>query len=205
MEEDHEDRISGNYSMKTATHGAGTAQRTQEIETTDISGYSHLRLWRKIAKGQGYKMQSMKFRAGVDDENYYERSIPRIGLEYEDCWNRESVQLYKDFTEVGECDLHLIRWLQIEMTTSEDVHTGDIHFDEIEVSTGGFTLEKAYRGNYKFRDVRINHKKPSDVIEDLAKMQGDFRYVDYEGRVNYFTKQGEEEALWEVSPESTRF
>jgi hypothetical protein len=205
MTPDHDDRISGNYSMATSTDGAGKATRTKTIPTTDISGHTHLRFRRKIAKDEGYKMRAMKVRIGQDEDNYLEWNIEKIGSEYEDCRNWESVWLYKNATEIGEVDLTLCRRIQIEIDASADIHLNDIHFDEMSATTGSFTLGEAIRGSYKFKDVRINHRKPSDVIEDLAKMQGDFRYVDYEGEINYFTKQGEDVAAIEVSPDNQEF
>ncbi|MDR0608023.1 MAG: hypothetical protein LBG52_06915 [Candidatus Peribacteria bacterium] len=88
----------------------------------------------------------MKLRIGQDEDNYLEWNIEKIGSEYEDCWNWEAVRLYKNATEVGEADLTLCRWIQIEIDTSADIHLNDIHFDEMSVTTGGFTLGKTIRG-----------------------------------------------------------
>ena len=61
------------------------------------------------------------------------------------------------------------------------------------------------RGNRKFEDVRIQHRKPSEVIEDLCKIQGEFRHVDYERDLIYYTKNGYESAPFSLTPTSPNY
>lgn len=40
-------------------------------------------------------MNSYKVKIGTDSSNYFQYDIPRIGVDFEDCWNYESVKIYE--------------------------------------------------------------------------------------------------------------
>lgn len=61
-----------------------------------------------------------------------------------------------------------------------------MHFDISQATAGGITLKNTIRGDRKFVDVRVQYKKPSVLFEDICKLQGIFRYVDYERDINVF-------------------
>jgi hypothetical protein len=47
-------------------------------------------------------------------------------------------------------------------------------------------LKNCIRGSKKFVDVRVQYKKPSVLVEDICKLQGIFRFVDYHRDLNVF-------------------
>lgn len=91
------------------------------------------------------------------------------------------------------------------MTTTSSLPSGSLLFDIIEATTWGFTLTGTVRGVRKFEDVRIQHRKPSEVIEDLCKIQGEYRHVDYDRDLHYYTKLWERQASFSLHSTSTNY
>jgi len=199
------DRIQWTNSQKTGISSAGTATRTKTITSKDVSWYTHLRRRRKIKTGHWSKMISMNVRIWSSPSDYQQRNVSRIWTAYEDCWNYESVWLDRKFTTVGTPNLNSITFLQINIISNNSIPTWSILFDEMPVSTGWFTLNGTLRWWRKFEDVRILHRRPSEVIEDLCKIQGDFRHVDYERDLIYYTKNGYESAPFSLTPTSPNY
>lgn len=199
------ERIQGTNSQKTGTSNLWVATRTKTVTAKDVTGYTHLRRWWKIATGNGSQMSSMKIRIWSSSSDYYEWPVTRIWSPYEDCRNYESVKRDKGFTIQGNPTLTAVTWLQIEMDVTNALPSGSILFDIMSVSTGGFTCTGTVRGGRKFEDVRIQHRKPSEVIEDLCKIQWDYRHVDYERDLIYYTKNGYENAPFSLTPTSPNY
>lgn len=183
------DRIDGAKSQKTGTSGSGTATWSKTFTAADISAMTHARFFWKIAAGDGSKMTSMKLRLGADASNYFEWDIANIGALFEDCWNYESVILNTPASETGSPSLASVSYMAIVMGCNAAISTGNILFDSLFASTGGFTLQNVQRGLSKFTDYRANYKKSSVVIEDLMKSQSMFWYIDYERDIHEYTPE----------------
>lgn len=209
MVNDAVDRIQGTNSQKTGVNASGLSRRyiDNSVITTplDISGYEHARFRRKCDAWVGASITQLRIVIGSDNANYRSYLIPRIGLDYEDCRNRESFRIDEWDTEVWVFDKSDIQYIAIELTTSAAIVTGKLRFDIMQVSNGWFTLTQARRGDRKFEDVRIQHRKPSEVIEDLCKIQGDFWHIDYNRDLVYYTRQGYERSPFDLSDTSTNF
>lgn len=198
------DRIQGTNCQKTGTNNGGTAIWTIATGgTLDLSGYTHLRRWRKSQAWSGTIIQSLKMRLVTATGNA-DYPINRIGTAYEDCRNRESVRLNSDAITTGY-DLEQVTSVQIIMDVTSPLPSGSLLFDIIEATTGGFTLTKAVRWMRKFEDVRIQHRKPSEVIEDLCKIQGEYRHVDYDRDLMYYTKLWHSQAPFFLSPSTANY
>lgn len=182
------DRIQGSRSQKTSTSAAGTATWTKTITAVDISsGYTHVRLWHKIAAGEGLKITSLKLRIGNDASNYIEYSFPNVGSSFEDCWNYDSVALNDYDSVIGVPDASVIDWLQIVLVCNAAISANSIFFDHMLVSTGSFTLVNTTRGDLKINDLRIQYKRASEITEQIAKEASLFWYIDNERDLNLFT------------------
>lgn len=189
MSNDSADRIQGTNSQSTGTTGAGTATWTKTISAADISDFTHLRWWWKAAAGHGTKITAFKVRIGQDASNYHEYNIPNIGVDYDDHWSYESVVLQYPSVTVGSPDLSAVDWIQFALTSSSAIAAGNLNFDHMLVTTGGFTLQNVTRGIVKFKDLRNQDKKPSVVTNDVAKRQNMNWYIDFERDVHMFATQ----------------
>lgn len=104
-----------------------------------------------------------------------------------DCWNYEAFEVARA-SETGTVDASAITYLEIEIVANGSITTGSILFDHMLATSGGFTLQNTIRGDRKFKDVRLQYKKPTVVLEDFAKMQNFFWYVDYDKDIHFFKK-----------------
>lgn len=181
------DRIQGTNAQETGTSGAGTATWSKAPSSIDISAYTHLRFWWKVAEDEGSKIDAMKIRVGEDASNYYEYDIPRIGSLYEDCWNYESVELNNPDATVGSPNLASVDYIAIVLTVTGAIPTGSLLFDHMLATTGGFTLKNTQRGISKFSDERANYQKPTVFVEKLMKQQVMLWYIDVEKDIHEFS------------------
>lgn len=180
------DRIRGTNAQKTGTSASGVSTWTKTISSQDISAYMKTRFWWKVAAGHGIKITAMKLRLGTDASNYFEYTITNFGASFEDCWSLESVNLNDYSSSTGSPSLTTIAWLQIEITTSAAIATGNLFFDHMAAFTGSFTIQNVIRGDLKFNDIRVRYKRFSQVIEDLSKRLSMFWFIDKERDVNLF-------------------
>lgn len=186
MADSTDDRIVGSKSQKTGTSGAGTATWTQSISTQDLSSFTHLRYWWKVAAGEGGKISSMKLRAGTDASNYFEWDIPNVGASFEDCWNYESVIINEYDSVTGSPDITDVEWMQIVVTTSFGIAADSLFFDHMTATTGSFTIQNVTKGDIKFPDVRVPYQKASVITESIAKGSSLFWFIDYERDIHLF-------------------
>lgn len=185
MSNETTDKIQGSRSQKTGTSSSGSCTWTKTITAQDIDDYRHARFWWKIASGNGGKITAMKLRLGQDSSNYFEYNISNIGPSFEDCWNYESVILSEYSSTNGSPTLTGVDWLQIVVTAAAAISAGDLLFDVMQVTTGGFTLQNVSRGDSKFIDVRCQHKRPSELMGELAKPLNYFWYIDVNRDIHF--------------------
>lgn len=186
MVNDGADRIDGAYSQATGTTGAGIATWEKILGAPlDISALKKVRLWHKTGAGYGNSITALKYRVGSSAVDYFEWSSAWVGSDNEDCWNLETFRIDRA-TRVGTPNAASISRLTITATAGGSIPSGGVHFEHSEAFSGGFSLSGVERGSRKFVDVRVQHKKPTVVIEDLSKMQGYFWYVDYERDLKFF-------------------
>lgn len=185
MANESTDRIQWSYAQKTGTSGSGTAKWTTTIGSVDLTDMEHFRFWFKIKTGYGDNITSMKFRVWNDSSNYWEGVSSWTGEENENCWNFAAFR-FDRATVVGSPNRTTVDWLEIEVICDAAIPTGNIIFDHAIATEGWFTLQNAIRGDKLFVDVRVAYKKPTVFIENLAKLQSIFWFVDYERDVHMF-------------------
>ncbi len=179
---DSNDRIQGTNSMKAWTTWSGTAKWTKTV-ALNLSNEERYKLWWKIKDGS--KVDLMTVRVWTNSSNYYEKVSIWNWIDNEDCWNYESFD-FNRCTEVWTVDLSNITWVEIEIISNASIPSGDIHFDQIIGTSWGFTLQNTIRWDVKFEDVRLQYKKPTVMVENLAKLQGMFWYIDYDRDLHFF-------------------
>jgi hypothetical protein len=69
----------------------------------------------------------------------------------------------------GSVDLTQIVKFEITLTAIQAISIGTFKIDHILATKGGFTLKNTESGNVIFSDVRSQYKKPTVLIEDIAK------------------------------------
>lgn len=79
-----------------------------------------------------------------------------------------------------------IDWVQIEVVSTAAIPTGNLHFDHAFVSSGGYTIKNVIRGDREFVDVRAQYKKPTVFVDNIAKLQNYFWFIDYERNLHFF-------------------
>lgn len=199
------DRLQGTNSQKTGMSGSGTALWTKTISSKNISAYTNIRWWWKVAAGYGSLVTAMKIRVGANASNYYEYSLANIGLSFEDCWNFESIILSTYSSVTGSPSLAAVTWVQLVITTTGAIPTGGVFFDHMLASTGGFTLQNTIRGTTKFTDVRVQYRKVTDIFSDLAKTQALFWYINVMRDIYLFQSTGTIAAPFSITDSSQNY
>lgn len=182
-----DDKIQGNSSMQTGATAGWTATWTQTISSVDLTSADHFNLWFKFLEWEWSKVDSFKFRIWQDSSNYFEMSTPWIWTENEDAWSLYSFIL-ASATQTGSPNIAGITWLQIEIEVNDSIPGTWILFDHNYAVWNGFTINETIRGSQKFSDVRVQYKKVTATIEELAKTQGNFWFMDYERNLHFFEK-----------------
>jgi hypothetical protein len=70
--------------------------------------------------------------------------------------------------------------------TNAALSSNALHFDHTIATEGGFTLKNTIRGDKKFEDVRVQYKKPTVILNEIAKLQNFFWFIDYERDLHFF-------------------
>lgn len=190
MLDESTDVVDGDFAQKTGVTGAGTATWTATIPT-DLSDYTHVRFWWKMAEGIGVNVTSLKLRIGEDASNYFEYDIPHVGALYEDCWSYESVILAEPQATVGTPELATCDWAQLVLAADASIASGGILFDHMHATTGGFTITNVERGVSKFEQLPAGYIKPTTLLEDVFKRQSMYWFIDYEKDLHAFASSGE--------------
>lgn len=86
-------------------------------------------------------------------------------------------------------DLTQIVKFEIILTAIQAIPIGTFKIDHILATKGGFTLKNTESGNVIFADVRSQYKKPTVLIEDIAKANGFFWYVDSDKDLHFFSSE----------------
>ena len=194
------EKIAGNYSQKAICTGNGSWSKT--ISSLDLSLYTDLRFWMKIAAGQGKTISKLTLRIGLNSSNYFEYPISHIWNDREDCWSFESVDINYPTTTVGAPSLSNITRCSFYI---ESTGTNYIIFDAMFASTGGMTIKSCKRGTQKFDNVRFKGVQPSVVFETLTKSLNEFRYVDYERDLHYYYNDWEALSTFQITPTSKSY
>lgn len=178
MVDNTDDELEGTKCQDTGATGAGTAKWTTSVSSLDMSSYDNLRFWWKVASGKGALISSLKIRIGTDSSNYWEWNIPRVGENYEDCWNYESIRLKRHDELVGSPIRSDIDWVEIEVVTTDALASGELQFDHMFCTTGSFTLTGVERGVIKFDEFRVPDRKPTVFMDKMTKEQSMFWYIE---------------------------
>lgn len=109
-------------------------------------------------------------------------------VQCEDCWSYDSFEI-ADGVKTGTPDLTSIAYYEYQWTVSTAIAIGGIKFDQISLTTGSFTIKNVMRGNTLYGDIRSQYKKPTVLLEELAKLQKLYWYIDYERDVHFFEQE----------------
>lgn len=192
--------INGNYSWKIGATWAGVWYYEKTLTSLDLTNYADLRFWVKLPENISSIISNYSIILWNDSSNYLKfTKTPDSGA----IWSYESF-LISSWLETWSVDLANIDYLKFEFTALTSFTSGEILFDDLQASNGGFTLNNTQRGNIIFEDVRSNYKKPGEFINNLAKLENFFRYVDYEKDLHYFSAT-KEIAPFEISPTSNNY
>lgn len=203
MTDETTDKIVWAKAQKTGATWAGTATWTKTITPVDLTGKTDIRMRHKMDENIWSKTTSMKIRVGNDSSNYYERTSTMTGNNQDNCWNRENFKIDRA-TQVGTVAIATIDWLQIAIVATESIASGGFLFDEIQATSGGFTLKNCIRWDRKVADYRVSYKKPTEIIETLAKAQGIFWLIDYNKDLHLF-RQNQTAAPIEITDTSQNY
>lgn len=191
MLDETDDVIEGLEAQKTGVTGSGSATWTKALSTIDLTAYEHLRFWWKMADGDGVSVTALKIRVGNDSSNYQEYDVPHVGTDFEDCWSYESVILAEPSATVGTPDMETVDWAQIVVTANTSIASGGLLFDHLHATTGGFTIVNVARGVSKFETLPAAFIKPLALVEDIAKRQSMYWFIDREKDLHLFTMNAE--------------
>jgi len=106
----------------------------------------------------------------------------------EDCWSYDSFEI-ADGVKTGTPNLASIAYYEYQWTVSTSIAIGGIKFDQISLTTGSFTLKNVMRGDTLYGDIRAQYKKPTILLEELAKLQKVYWYIDYERDIHFFEQE----------------
>jgi hypothetical protein len=190
--------INGNYSWKIWATGSWVWYYEKTISPVDISSFEALRYWLKTASSDYISSYSVYI--GNNSSNYikFTKNEVLTGL-----WSYESFNI-TDGVITWTVDKTNITYIKFEFTALSSFSSWQILFDDLQISNGGFTLNNTQKWNIIFADVRANYKKPWEFINNLAKLENFFRYVDYERDLHYFTAN-KENAPFEITPTSNNY
>ncbi len=154
-------------------------------EVVDASTKTHLRTWTKIGLSQLAKLSAPKVRAKTTENDYFEWTNP---IQVEDCWSYDSFE-FASATQVGTPLQNSISSVELLWTASTTIPQDGILIDQISLTSGGFTIRNVMRGTTKYGDIRAQYKKPTVLLEELAKLQKLYWYVDYERDIHFFEQE----------------
>lgn len=109
-------------------------------------------------------------------------------VQCEDCWSYDSFEIV-DGVATGTPNLASIAYYEYQWTVSTSIPLGGILFDQISATTGSFTIKNVMRGTTQYGDIRAQYKKPTILLEDLAKLQKLYWYIDYERDIHFFEQE----------------
>jgi hypothetical protein len=183
---DTNDRIAGTASTNAGSTGAGLATYDVNFTAADCTDLKHFRFWLKLPAAAELKISNIKFKIGSSSSNYFEFNDVRIE---KDCWNYESFEIMNG-VKTGTPDITNIAWARIEITTLSSIPAGDIKFDEMTATAGGFTLKNCDLWPKKMSDVRVQYKKPTVLSENIAKTFKYYWFIDYNKDFNFYPQEG---------------
>lgn len=194
--------INWNYSWKIGASWSGVWYYEKTLTAVDLTNYEHIRFWVKLPENLSSIISSYSIIIWNDASNYLKFTkniLPDSGA----IWSYESF-LISSWVETWSVNLASIDYLKFEFTALTSFTSWEILFDDLQVTSGGFTLNNTQRGNIIFEDVRSNYKKPWEFINNLAKLENFFWYVDYEKDLHYFAAS-KEIAPFEITPTSDNY
>lgn len=199
------DRIQGNKSIQFAIWASGNGTATYTVAPIDIWSYDKVRFWWKIAEDNGMFMNTMKLRIGQGSSDYFERNINNIWLSFEAHRSLESQILAEPTATVGVPDLWTVTRVQFYFDFNWSTTANAIHFDLMQCFNWWFTIQNCKRGDVFLEDIRIQYKKPSSAVENIAKLTGEYWYIDYYRDLHYYGKLWEQTAPYTLTDTSQNF
>lgn len=199
------DRIQGTASQKGGATGAGTGTYSATFAAKDLSSYTKARFWWKVTTGNGAALTAMQLRLGTNSSNVFVYNVDNIGELFEDCWNLESCILDLPDSVVGSPNMSSITYVEINFTASSSIAAGQLLFDELMAFTGGFTIQNTVRGIRKFTNFPVSQKKPTLVLDTLAKNLSSFWRIDYDRDIHYFSDISTESAPFSITDTSENY
>ncbi len=202
---DSVDRIQGTYSQKSWTSGAGVWSWSKTFSALDLSQKKYIKFWLKTGLDQWIKIQNITLKVWSWASDYFAFNLSKIWPDREDHWSFDSFILAEYDSIVWSPSFSSISWVQYEITCDDSIPSWGLFFDVISSTTGGFTLTGVERMGTKYEDVRVQYKKPSVVVENFAKLQWNYWFIDYERDIKFFSKLGNTPAPFSLTPTSLNF
>lgn len=168
--------------------GAGAAKYRFPItgSPVDLSGYDRLRLWIKLPEFATDYVSAIKIRAFDATAKYFEWTDSVLDGPG---WSYDSFDFVRASWVGGVPDRTTISSFEVELTAKKTIPIGTFKVDRIFATSGGFTIRNVSTGNILFKDVRAQYKKPSVVIESLAKNNGFAWYVSTSKDLAFFASE----------------
>lgn len=177
------DKVYKNASVNIGSTGAGVATYTiTPGGTFDASSMDRLRLWLKMPTDYANWTTGFRVRAISSAGNYWQWDDAVLANKL---WSYDSFDFSRS-TIVGSPVKNTITAVEVSLTATKAVPVGTFKIDHVFFSRGGFSLRGVQGGNIFFKDVRSQYKKPTVLVESLAKNEGFFWFVDYDGDIKYF-------------------
>ncbi len=194
--------ISWNYSLKVWASWSWNGWYRLNLSSVSISSFEDLRFWVKIPLNILSILNFWVFKIWTDENNYFR--FEKYFNEDGGYWNWDNFKLWTPTAKIWIPSLSNITWFAFDFNAKTSFSSWSILLDELSVSNWGFTLNNTQRGNIIFEDVRSNYKKPWEFINNLAKLENFFWYVDYEKDLHYFSAE-KEIAPFEITPTSNNY
>lgn len=182
---DSSDKVFGNNSLNLGASGAGVATYSKTFAPVNATGYTAMRIWWKFELGILANITNIKLRMGSSSGNYYEWTIDSADL-IEEPWYFYTVTLNRYTSVTGTPNMGALAYIAVIFTTTEAISLGDIHMDRITVRDNPFTVNHVQKGFKRFQDFRVKYKKPSEMMNKVAKLFNYYWRIDYFKNIHFF-------------------
>lgn len=178
------DKVFQNYSINIGASGAGSWVYTWTFSAINVSAMDIARLWINTPATPSSYISAMTYRIVDGSGNSYTWTANV----WSGGWGYDSGR-FSDAVVSWAINLSAIVKFEILFTALQAIPIGTFKIDHILATKGGFTLKNTDPGNVIFADVRSQYKKPTVLIEDIAKANGFFWYVDADKDIHFFSAE----------------
>ena len=201
---DDQDRIQGTYCNVLGFYWAWTGTLRFDFPAKDISNEKKMRFFRKIKEDDGIKMQDFVCVVwwATRSATYQIKNFWKL---FENCRNLETMTINEPISTVWTIDFSSVEFVEFTRTMTAGTSVDAMRIDIMQAFTWWFSLQNTMRGDIPYTDFRVQYKKPSIVFENLTKMTNDYRHIDYERDLHYYSKLWSELAPFDITSTSQNF